>query len=81
MKKGSSFTWRSVLAGLKCFKRGYIWRIGDGTQVNIWEDHWIPGSHNLKVQTPRGTNLLPTVNELINLITGQWDEDLIQDLF
>ena len=31
MKSGSSFTWQSVLAGLECFKRGYIWRVDDGT--------------------------------------------------
>ena len=31
LKSGSSFTWQSVLAGLECFKRGYIWRVGDGT--------------------------------------------------
>jgi len=31
MKSGSSFTWQSILAGLECFKRGYIWRVGDGS--------------------------------------------------
>ena len=41
LKSGSSFTWQSILAGLECFKRGYIWRVGDGTQINIWEDRWI----------------------------------------
>ena len=41
LKSGSSFTWQSILAGLEGFKRGYIWRVGDGTQINIWEDRWI----------------------------------------
>ena len=35
MRSGSSFTWQSILAGLECFKLGYIWRVGDGTQINI----------------------------------------------
>jgi len=35
MKRGSSYTWQSVLAGLDCFKLGYIWRVGDGTQIKI----------------------------------------------
>jgi hypothetical protein len=35
LKSGSSFTWQSILAGLECFKRGYIWRVGDGSQINI----------------------------------------------
>jgi len=29
-KSGSSYAWQSVLAGLQCFKMGYIWRVGDG---------------------------------------------------
>ena len=42
VKSGSSYTWQSVMVGLQCFKKGYIWRVGDGTQINIWDDHWIP---------------------------------------
>lgn len=80
-KSGISFTWQSILSGLECFKRGYIWRVGDGSQINIWNDCWIPASHNLKVMTPRGHNLVTTVEELINPVTGNWDENLIRDLF
>ena len=80
-KSGSSYTWQSILAGLECFKKGYIWRVGDGSQINIWEDHWIPTSHNLKVMTPRGHNLLSKVEDLIDPATGNWDEDLVKDLF
>ncbi|KAG2540904.1 hypothetical protein PVAP13_9NG588514 [Panicum virgatum] len=81
LKSGSSFTWQSILAGLECFKRGYIWRVGDDTQINIWEDRWIPGSHNLKVLTPRGNIVISTVDELINPIDGRWDEEMIRSLF
>jgi ribonuclease HI len=81
LKSGSSFTWQSILAGLECFKKGCIWRVGDGSQINIWEDNWIPSSHNLKIMTPRGTNILTSVADLINPIDGLWDEDIIQDIF
>jgi hypothetical protein len=54
VKSGSSYTWQSILAGRDCFKQGYILRVGDGTQIKIWEDHWIPASHNLKIQIVRG---------------------------
>jgi len=80
-KSGSSFTWQSILSGLDCFKQGYIWRVGDGSQINIWDDCWIPASHNRKVMTPRGHNLVTTVDELINPVTGSWDVELIRDLF
>jgi hypothetical protein len=81
LKSGSSFTWQSILAGLDCFKRGCIWCVGDGSQIKIWEDNWIPSSHNMKVLTPRGNNLLTKVDELINPVTGAWDEELIKALF
>jgi len=80
-KSGSSYTWQSVLAGLECFKQGYIWRVGDGSQINIWHDHWIPNSHNMKVFAQRGNTLVSTVDELISPIDGQWDVQLIRSLF
>ena len=35
MKRGSSYTWQSVLGGHNCLKLGYIWRVGDSTQIKI----------------------------------------------
>jgi hypothetical protein len=54
--------------------------VGDGSQINIWEDNWIPSSHNLKIMTPRGSNILTRVANLINPIDGLWDEDLIGEI-
>lgn len=36
-KKGSSFTWQSIVAGLHTFIRGHIWRVGTGSNINIWD--------------------------------------------
>jgi hypothetical protein len=80
-KSGSSFTWQSILAWLDCFKKGCIWRVGDGSKIDIWKDNWIPSSHNLKIMTPRGTNIITRVSDLINPANDTWDEDLIQDIF
>lgn len=35
-KKGSSFTWQSIIAGLHTFKRDHIWKVEDGSEINIW---------------------------------------------
>jgi hypothetical protein len=80
-KSGSSFTWQSIVAGLQTFKRGHIWRIGMGENVNIWEDHWIPSSPTRKVYTRRGHTLLRTVNDLIDPATNSWDEELVRSIF
>jgi hypothetical protein len=38
LKSGSSFTWQSVLYGIQNFNRGCIWRVGEGDQINMWND-------------------------------------------
>jgi hypothetical protein len=79
-KAGSSFTLQSILSSLTTFKRGFIWRVGDGDSINIWTDPWIPSSPSWKIQTRRGSILLTKVSQLIDP-NGQWDEVLIRSLF
>jgi hypothetical protein len=81
LKKGASFTWQSIMSGLKTFKRGCIWRPGNGSTINIWSDMWIPSSPSHKIMTPRGHCVLSRVEELIDPLTGNWDEYLIRDNF
>jgi hypothetical protein len=52
-KSGCTFTWRSLLACLTTFKWGYIWRVGNGEKIDIWNDPWLPSSSNGKVTTHR----------------------------
>jgi hypothetical protein len=80
-KAGSSFTWQSIIAGLPTFKRGYIWRVGNGESINIYSDPWIPSSPDRRIITPRGEVVLTKVAELIDPITGSWDEELLRSLF
>lgn len=80
-KNGSSFTWQSILKSLATFKKGYIWRIGTGDEVNMWRDPWIPSSSDLKVITRRGHSILTRVCELIDPVTSEWDEHLMQSIF
>ena len=81
VKKGSSFTWQSIMSSLKTFRRGCLWRIGDGATTNIWTDHWVPSSPTRMVSTPRGACILTRVEQLISPINGEWDEELIREIF
>jgi hypothetical protein len=76
-KSNCSFTWQSLVAGIKTFKRGHIWRVSNGDSINIWKDPWIPSCPDRKVLTPRGGAVYTKVSEIINPITGQWDRQLI----
>jgi hypothetical protein len=58
-----------------------MWRVGDGTQINIWDDPWIPCSPSRKVATRRGNIIYTTVSELIDSESGTWDEEIIRELF
>lgn len=55
--------------------------MGDGQQIYIWEDSWIPSSPDGKILTPKGNCLLRNVQDLIDPISGMWDEDLIRSIF
>ena len=58
LRKGSSFTWQSIMAGVKSLKNGYIWRVGNGQNIDIWRDAWILNCADRKIITPRSGNLL-----------------------
>ena len=80
-RDGISYSWRSILRGVELLKEGIIWRIGNGSSVNIWSDPWLPRGHTRKPATPRGQSLLTGVSELIDPQTESWDEQLILETF
>ena len=71
----------SLWAGVQTFKKGCIWRVGDGAKINIWNDCWIPNSASRKIITVQGNQVLTRVCELIDPISGEWDEQLIRENF
>ena len=40
-----SYAWRSLWKAKKLLKEGTIWRIGNGQDVKIWGDRWIPPNY------------------------------------
>lgn len=80
-KPGISYSWRSIVRGIKALNKGLIWRIGDGSQVRIWDDPWITAGVTRQPITPKGQVLLIRVSELIDPTTGLWDEQLVRKFF
>ena len=70
-----------MFGGVQALKDGLIWRVGDGTQINIWADPWIPQGVTRRPCTPRGQTILNKVSELIDPTSGDWDITLITKIF
>jgi hypothetical protein len=40
----TSSTWRSFVHGAKLIRKGILWRIGNGNNINFWNDRWVGDS-------------------------------------
>jgi hypothetical protein len=80
-QKGISYSWRSIVRGLEAIKEGIIWRVGNGDDINMWVDPWIPRGTTRRPITPRRNTILTRVSELIDPQTGNWDGELVRDIF
>lgn len=74
-KGGMSYIWRSVVRGVDLLKKGIVWRVGDGRNLKIWSNPWLPREDTRKPVTPRRGCMLTDVDELTDLGTGWWDTD------
>ncbi|XP_042974665.1 uncharacterized protein LOC122306301 [Carya illinoinensis] len=76
-----SVMWRSLWGSLELLKEGLVWRVGNGRQINIWGDKWIPKLSTMRVQTPR--TLLEAdakVSEFIKEGSKTWKEEMIKGI-
>ena len=55
--------------------------MGDGTNIKVWEDPWIPEGDTRRPRSLPGRSPITVVADLLNPNTGGWDEVLVRDLF
>jgi hypothetical protein len=59
-----------------------VWRVGNGAQIRIWQDKWLPYSVRPLDLYPRGEFTEEArVEVLIDWDTKRWKLDLIYELF
>jgi hypothetical protein len=76
-RQDASPSWQGIEHGLELLKEGIIYRAGDGRDINMWRDNWIPRDYNLKV-TPRKTNTrIRRVSQLLRPGSNIWNKDLV----
>ncbi|XP_027099102.2 uncharacterized protein [Coffea arabica] len=76
----ASWAWKSIHSAWELLEGGLWKRVGDGTQINIWEDRWVIGSAIGRTSTTCPPNChLHTVSQLIS--EGRWNEEILQQVF
>ncbi|KAK2447871.1 putative mitochondrial protein [Trifolium repens] len=77
-----SYAWRSIQSATDVIKLGSRWRIGNGEQVKIKEDRWLPNQVGFKVWSR--CEMLENgalVSTLIDSDTKQWNRELVVQSF
>ncbi|GAU39202.1 hypothetical protein TSUD_270460 [Trifolium subterraneum] len=79
--KTVSYTWRSISKASWILKKGGLWNIGNGANINIWTDNWLPRQQGHKIWTPRGEATQIWVKDLMYPEIRSWNRQLISDTF
>jgi len=77
-----SYAWRSLCNAKSVIDLGLRWSIGNGQQVRIWKDHWLPELSSFKVWSPvHNLHEDAVVADLIDVDLKQWKRALVLDSF
>ena len=70
------------MTGQSIVRKGIQWQVGNGDNIRIWMDKWIPTPSTYKVISPPvGLPLEAWVCELIDPNSGTWRTELVQRIF
>uniref|UniRef100_A0A803NFE6 Reverse transcriptase domain-containing protein n=1 Tax=Cannabis sativa TaxID=3483 RepID=A0A803NFE6_CANSA len=76
-----SFVWRSIWEAQQLVTKGTRWCIGDGNNINVVGEAWLPDPHNPFVSSSHPALSGVKVSSLMVPGLRCWDVELIDDLF
>ncbi|CAO2152815.1 unnamed protein product [Urochloa humidicola] len=76
-----SVTWKAIVHGLELVKKGVCWRIGNGSNIRIWRDPWIPRGRSFRPTGKRKPCRLKWVSQLIDQGRMLWREETVRSFF
>jgi hypothetical protein len=62
-------------------RKGVVWRVGTGSNINISSDPWIPRGSTRRFITQKGRNVIDKVSDLIDPFANSWDKELVKQTF
>jgi hypothetical protein len=82
LSKRPSYVWRSIWNAKRLLEEGLVWRVGNGENIKIWGDKWLPSPTSHTIQSPvHFLNSEAKVGELIDQDTNWWNISLIKERF
>ncbi|CAN1761930.1 Transposon TX1 uncharacterized 149 kDa protein [Linum perenne] len=77
-----SFVWKSILAAQDVVRRGYRWRVEDGSKLGVWKEPWLRDDDNCYLETVPSLQLNDlTVKDLVVPNLWVWDDALLTQFF
>jgi hypothetical protein len=79
--KNASYTWKSILFGRDLLSEGLIWRVGNGRNISVCDDNWIPRP---SIQRPLGYLPEATAERVEDLLLPDgrgWNEQKLRATF
>ncbi|GMI85140.1 hypothetical protein HRI_002183300 [Hibiscus trionum] len=76
-----SYTWKSIWCTRGLIEKGFGWRIGCGSAINIWTDPWITDDADGRVHNTPINPMFQRVSDLICPVTNNWKLDVVTSLF
>ena len=77
-----SYTWRSLISAQRLVIEGLRWRVGNGANIKVWQDKWLPwGSSHSVISLRMFLCADMKVVDLIGSSTAKWKSEVIDSLF
>ncbi|KAL4361211.1 hypothetical protein GQ457_04G014700 [Hibiscus cannabinus] len=76
-----SYTWRSIYSARGLLDKGLCWRIGTRLDVSVWNDVWLPGPGNGRIEGHTIDIRYTKVSDLIDPIRNEWNTMILSSLF
>ena len=82
-KEGTgSFAWKSILRGREIIQKGMLWRVGNGSSIQIYHDNWLPDPSLKKIiSKPFHFDNHEKVSSLIDKVGHCWSQEVIDANF
>ncbi|XP_010431723.1 PREDICTED: uncharacterized protein LOC104716077 [Camelina sativa] len=78
-KANSSYAWKSIFQGIKLISTGLKYIVGNGKQINVWQDPWLHLNPPRPARGP-GASTNPNLKVSDLLLHGHWNEPLLNNI-